>query len=151
MDDMRQVMAAVAVFEYRFGKANPDVLKAWHAAIGDLDAADAVEAVRRYYAVHTDRIMPGHIRAGVKDIQAERRRHTPAPARALPSPFEQDPELERRSGRGAESARQALGPVLELIAAKQAALPSAMDELRALTAGPDSPDDGTVYEGEVVR
>ncbi|MFI7073602.1 hypothetical protein [Micromonospora sediminicola] len=136
LDDMRRVMAAVAVFEYRFGSPNKDVLKAWHAAIGDLAADDAVEAVRRYYAVNTDRIMPGHIRAGVREIAAERRRLAPSEVRALPSRFEDDINREVRMERGSASVREVLGPLLEHVARSRPELPSAMDELRELTAGP---------------
>lgn len=146
LDDMRRVMAAVAVFEYRFGTPNPAVLHAWHSVLADLDADDAVEAVRRYYAVHTDRIMPGHIRAGVMEIRAERRRNQPAPERALPSRFEEDINRDVRMQRGAATARGVLGPLLETIAARQKQLPSAMDELRALTAGPDVVDAEIVGE-----
>ncbi|MFI1194057.1 hypothetical protein ACH4T9_12480 [Micromonospora sp. NPDC020750] len=147
LDDMRRVMAAVAVFEYRFGTPNAAVLQAWHAAIGDLDAGDAVEAVRRYYAVQTDRIMPGHIRQGVNAIRAERRRNQPAPARELPSRFEDDINRKVRMDAGAATLRQVLEPLLGHIAATRPELPSAMNELRALTSAPADLDD--VVKGEV--
>lgn len=148
LDDMRRVLAAVSVFEYRLGNPNLAVLQAWHAVLGDLDVNDALEAVRRYYATQTERIMPGHIRAGVEQIQAERRRHQPAPARALPSRFEEDPGRQQRLERGPATLRQVLGPVLERIAASQQQLPSAMDQLRELT-GPIDFDHA--IEGEVIK
>lgn len=145
--DVARLLGTCALYDYRETSRHDAV--AWYAVIGDLDFEEASEAVRRHYRDSTDRIMPAHLRRIVRQIRDEHR--ASAPARALPSPFEHDPELEQRSGRGAESARQALGPVLELLAAKQAGVPSAMDELRALTAVPDSPDDGVVHEGEVIR
>lgn len=148
LDEMKRVLAAVALAEYRFGTPNRDVLKWWHELIGDLDVDDALEAVRRYYAVHTDRIMPGHIRTGVNEIRAEQRRHQPAPERALPSRFEPDINRDVRMRRGAATAKGVLGPLLETIAARQKALPSAMEELRALTAGPDVID-AEIIEEEV--
>lgn len=148
LDEMKRVMATIAVFDYRFGTPNENVLKGWWHLLADLDVNDAVQAVLRYYAVHTERIMPGHIRAGVEQIQAERRRHQPAPARALPSRFEEDPGRQQRLERGPATLRQVLGPVLERIAASQQQPPSAMDELRALT-GPIDFDHA--IEGEVIK
>lgn len=148
LDETRRVMAAIALYEYRFGNANENVLKGWWDLLSDLDVDDAVLAVRRYYAVHTDRIMPGHIRAGVKDIRAERRQRTPVPERALPSRFEDDINRDVRMERGAATARGVLGPLLETIAARQKQLPTAMDELRALAAGPNVVD-AEVVDGEV--
>lgn len=147
LDEMGRVMAAVAVFEYRFGNPSMDVLQAWHSVLADLDVNDAVEAVRRYYAVNTDRIMPGHIRAGVKEIQAERRRAQPSEVRALPSRFEDDVNREVRMERGAASVKEVLGPLLEHVARSRPELPSAMDQLRELTAAPADLD---TVDGEVV-
>jgi hypothetical protein len=64
--------------------AEPDIL-AWLGAVRDLPYADAREAVAAHYAVSTERIMPGHVRAGVKAIRAERiaRSMIPAPDPAL--------------------------------------------------------------------
>ena len=84
----------------------------------------------------------------VKDIQAERRRHQPSAPRALPSRFEDDINREVRMATGAGSLRQVLEPLLGHIAASRPELPSAMDQLRELTAGPAFGDE--VVEGEVM-
>ncbi|MEU7980495.1 hypothetical protein AB0B63_18425 [Micromonospora sp. NPDC049081] len=149
LDETRRVMAAIALYEYRFGAANENVLKGWWDLLSDLDVDDAVLAVRRYYQVHTDRIMPGHIRAGVKEIRAERRQRTPVPERALPSRFEDDINRRVRMKRGAASTRDVLEALLGEVAGSRPELPSAMDELRALTAGPSVADD--VIDAEVVE
>ena len=144
--DAARVLAACSLYDYRFGQPSKDVVAAWFKALRDLDGDDAVEAVARHYAVSPDRIMPAHVRQGVNAIREERRRREPAPARALPSRFEDDINREVRMERGAASARQVLGPLLEHIATNRPELPSAMDELRQLTAGPAADD---VVDGEV--
>lgn len=48
------------------------VVAAWFAVLGDLDYADAVEALRAHYAATTDWLMPAHIRTRVKAIRAAR-------------------------------------------------------------------------------
>jgi hypothetical protein len=57
-----------------------------------------------------------------------------------------------RVDRGGASARQVLGPLLEHLAERsQRELPSAMQGLRELTAGPQWPaEDDDVVEGEVL-
>lgn len=45
---------------------------AWQSVLGDVDLADAEEAVRRHFAEHTDWLMPAHIRRLVRDIVRER-------------------------------------------------------------------------------
>jgi hypothetical protein len=47
---------------------------AWQAALSDVDAADAMAAVVAHYGHHTNWLMPAHVRAGVDQIQRERRR-----------------------------------------------------------------------------
>jgi hypothetical protein len=150
-DEIVDVLGRCALFDYRFSKPDAKVAVAWFAVLRDLDVNDALEAVVRYYADNTDRIMPAHIRQGVKAIQAERRRHQPAPARELPSRFEEDINRQVRMKQGAASLRQILEPLVGHVAATRPELPSAMDELRALTAGPHIDNDDDPIEGEVIR
>lgn len=145
-DEIADVFAECALYDYRFAKPDVRVAGAWFRVLHDLDLGDALQAVRGYYADNTDRIMPAHIRRGAKAIQEERRRSQPVPERALPSRFEEDINRDVRMERGGASARGVLGPLLETIAARQRQLPSAMDELRALTAGPNVLDAEIVAE-----
>jgi len=71
--DTARILAKAAAFDQRtIGES--DVL-AWHEAIGDLDAADSLAAVARFYATVVDRrIMPGDVRVLAGEIQRERRR-----------------------------------------------------------------------------
>jgi hypothetical protein len=48
-------------------------VRAWHAILGDCDAADVMEAIRRHYAVETTWIMPAHIRLSVGVMVSERK------------------------------------------------------------------------------
>ncbi|QKW15349.1 hypothetical protein [Verrucosispora sp. NA02020] len=148
LDETKRVLAAIAIYEYRFGKPDENVLKGWHKVLADLDVDDAVQAVLRYYADNTERIMPAHIRSGVKAIRAERRRLQPSAPRALPSRFEDDINREVCMERGAASTREVLERLLGHIGASRPELPSAMDELRALTAGP-SVVDAEIVDDEV--
>lgn len=136
------LLSLAAARDYRkIGEA--DVL-AWFEDIGDLEFEDAKVAVSRHYRESTDRIMPAHIRRGVKALRAERARQVPSAARELPSRFEPDINREIRMERGAATVREVLAPLAKHLAERSAALPpSAVEELRAITAGPDwAPEDG---------
>jgi hypothetical protein len=97
-------------------------------------------------------MMPAHVRQGVKAIRKERKRHEPHEARTLPSRFEDDMGRQVRIERGAASARDVLAPLLEHLAARSdaSAAVSALEELRAITAGPGWTADGDV-DSEVSR
>lgn len=70
--DVARVLAKAAAFDLRtIGES--DVM-AWHEALGDLDAADALAAVTRHYRETDDRLMPTHVRRIVGELQRERRR-----------------------------------------------------------------------------
>jgi hypothetical protein len=133
--DAARVLAACALYDNRtVGHADA---AAWYQTIGDLPVDDALEAVARHYRESTERMMPAHVRRIVREIRDERARATPHEARMLPSRFEDDPAREVRASRGAATVREVLAPVVEHLAAKREALPrSAIDELRAITAGP---------------
>ena len=135
--DVARLLAACAMYDYRAVEAED--AEAWFPLIGDLDFEDAMESVRRHYQSLTDRMMPAHVRQGVKAIREERRRREPSEALQLPSRFEEDMGRQVRLERGAASARQVLGPLLEHLAEKsgRAAAVTALDELRAITPGPD--------------
>jgi hypothetical protein len=70
--DMKRVLARASAYDNR----RPDalVVEAWLAAIGDLDPADALDAVVTHYGESTDWIRPGHIRAIVRRVRAARLR-----------------------------------------------------------------------------
>lgn len=134
--DVARLLAHCNLYDNRFGQPSVEVVAAWYKTLNDLDVDDAIEAVARHYSESTERIMPAHIRQGVRAIREERRRNEPAPARALPSRFEDDMGRQVRLKRGVSTIRGVLGPLLEHMAAQRPQLPSAFDELRALTTGP---------------
>lgn len=110
-----------------------DVL-AWFEDIGDLDLADAREAVARHYRESTDRVMPAHIRRLVKMIRDERRREAPHEVRAIAGRFEEDVTRDLRMKRGLSECREVVGAVLERIAAGRDVdqpEPSESDTIRA--------------------
>lgn len=103
--------AAAARDQRTVGEA--DVL-AWHEDLGDLDLADARDALRRHYRESTDRIMPAHVRRLVKIIKDERR--AAGIVRALPpGKHQDDPEREARIAKN----RGKVQAVLQQIAAKR--------------------------------
>jgi hypothetical protein len=70
--EVARVLAKAAAFDQRtVGAAD---VAAWHEAIGDLDAGDALAAVTRHYRSADQRIMPSHLRQLVVEIDRERRR-----------------------------------------------------------------------------
>ncbi|WDZ91163.1 hypothetical protein [Nocardiopsis sp. HUAS JQ3] len=77
--DMSRILARAAAYDGR--RPDSAVLEAWLAAIGDLDPLDALDAVVTHYATSVDWIRPGHVRAIVKRVRAERLRSAD---RALP-------------------------------------------------------------------
>lgn len=71
--DTARVLAKAAAFDQRT-VGDTDVL-AWHDAIGDLDAADALAAVTGFYREVTERrLMPGDVRTLVAEIERDRQR-----------------------------------------------------------------------------
>jgi hypothetical protein len=76
-DDVVDVLTAAAAFDRRtIGEA--DVL-AWHAAIGDLPAADAMTAVIAHYRESRDWLMPSDVVGRVRAVQAARLAAVPDP------------------------------------------------------------------------
>ncbi|MEU5668974.1 hypothetical protein ABZ749_01125 [Micromonospora sp. NPDC047753] len=70
--DIANVLAKAAAFDQRtVGQA--DIL-AWHEALHDLEAVDALAAVTRHYASSEQRLMPVHVRRIALDLARERHR-----------------------------------------------------------------------------
>ena len=71
-------------------------VRAWHAILSDLEAADVMEAIRRHYAETDAWVMPAHIRRAVADIELERARAARrwAPGQAGVAPEDALPEIE---------------------------------------------------------
>lgn len=68
--EVAQVLAKAAAFDRRtVGEA--DVM-AWWEAINDLDVADALVAVTRWYRDRPDWLMPSHLREAVRLVEADR-------------------------------------------------------------------------------
>lgn len=63
-------LALAQAFDNRtVGEVN---VRAWHTVLGDLDAADVMEAIRRHYDHSTEWLMPAHVRRLVDAIRQER-------------------------------------------------------------------------------
>lgn len=134
-----RLLSACAMYDYRTIEEADGL--AWHHVIGDLDFDDAMEAVRRHYQASTDRMMPAHVRQGVRAIREERRRLEPSEARQLPSRFEDDMNREVRMEAGAARVREVLAEITAHLDQRSPAPVSAMEQLRAITAGPQWADD----------
>lgn len=105
------------------------MVAAWHEDLGDLDFADAREALRRHYRESTERVMPAHIRQLVRAIRQERRRGSPHEIRALPSRFEPDATRSVRVREGVARCREVLASVMaRRAAARQADRPTISEE-----------------------
>ena len=90
VQETAEVLAKAALFDFRTVGEN-DVM-AWWEVVGDLDYADAMAAVSRWYRDRSDRLMPSHLREAVALLQADRARaaRLAATESALP-PAEQAP------------------------------------------------------------
>lgn len=65
-----RVLAAAAAFDQRtVGKSD---VAAWHAALGEIEYADARDAVVRHYRATAERVMPVHVIHHAAEIRAER-------------------------------------------------------------------------------
>lgn len=131
--DVVRVLTACAMFDYRH--VSEADAAAWHAVLGDLDVADALEAVRRHYRDSTDRAMPAHIRRQVRGIREERRKAT-SDALGLPSPYEPDMGRQVRMDRGMAGCRTVLAALGAHWSSKAPPPVTAMERLREITAGP---------------
>ena len=88
-DETVDLLTVAAAFDQRtVGEGDA---MAWYAVVGDLDFADARQAVIGHYTDTTDRIMPAHVRQRVKALRRDRlaREIVPAP----------DPEIADEPGR----------------------------------------------------
>lgn len=140
--DAARVLAACMMFDGRQMPDDRDLAKdlalAWFSVIGDLEVADALEAVRRHYMVSRKWAMPVDIRDGVRAIHQEAARLSPEvhEVRQLPSRFEKDVDKTARTERGIGQARTALQQVFEAMALRDGgeAAKSAVEEMRELIA-----------------
>lgn len=133
--EVARLLAACAMYDFRTVE-KPDVA-AWSHVIGDLDYDDAMEAVKRHYQAQTERMMPAHVRQGVKAIREERRRMERSAARELPSVFEEDMNRQVRMQAGSARVREVLAELTAHLDRKSPAPVSAIEQLREITAGPD--------------
>lgn len=75
--DVVELLSVAAAFDQRtVGEFD---VGAWHAAIGDLDLADARTALVDHYRTRRERVMPADIRERVVDIRRARLAAVPDP------------------------------------------------------------------------
>ena len=74
------VLAKIQLGDNRDIDAAGLVLAEWIDSIGDLDFADAVEAVRMHRKLSTAYLLPAHLRENVRLIRSRRERHLRASA-----------------------------------------------------------------------
>jgi hypothetical protein len=94
LEQVAQALGLAQAYDNRtVGEVN---VRAWHAILGDLGAADVMEAIRRHYAEKDEWIMPAHIRRAVERIELEQARAARkwAPGQAGVAPEDALPEIE---------------------------------------------------------
>jgi hypothetical protein len=84
IDQTAAVLAKIQLGDNR--EITPLVIQEWHDTIGDLDYADAVEAVRMHRKDSTGYLMPAHVRENVRVLQRRRERQERIARPALPRP-----------------------------------------------------------------
>lgn len=139
------LLTLAGTYDYRrVGDAD---VEAWLLTLDDIGYEEARLAVLAHYRESTDRLMPAHVRRGVKAIREQRRRTEPHEARQ--SRFDQDMGREVRTARGMATVRQVLEPLAAHLAAKSGdpARLSAVEQLRAITAGPEWVDADAAASG----
>lgn len=70
LSETADLLTAMSAFDRRT-IGDGDVI-AWQAVLSDASFGDCLEAVKRYYAEHTEWMMPAHVRRLVRDIVRER-------------------------------------------------------------------------------
>jgi hypothetical protein len=70
LSETADLLTAMSAFDRRT-IGDGDVI-AWQAVLSDASFGDCLEAVKRYYAEHTEWMMPAHVRRLVRDIVGER-------------------------------------------------------------------------------
>jgi hypothetical protein len=147
-----ELLTLAATYDYRkIGEAD---VEAWHLALDDITIDDAKTAVVAHYRESTDRLMPAHVRQGVRALRALNRRHEPHEIRALPCGFDHDTVRQVQLARGVATVREVLAPVLEHLAERAAETPaarSAVETLREITPGPEWTDAAIAAPGEELQ
>lgn len=128
--DIARLLTKMAAFDQRtIGDAD---VAAWHEVLAGVELPDALQAVARHYAESDKRMMPAHVIQLVRRIRAER--PVPAPPRALPSRFEDDPDREAAMARNRVKTLAVLDLVAERLAARERGEPGPAGPCTALTA-----------------
>lgn len=70
------LLAAASAFDNR--RLTVEQVEAWHGLLGDLDAGDAMAAMKRHFLSSREYLMPVHIAEGVAELHRERAWETPA-------------------------------------------------------------------------
>lgn len=141
MDKSQVVLLLAFAGTYDYRKTGDADVEAWYLAVGDVDFEDAKQAVVTHYRNTDQRMMPFHLRQGVKAIREERKRVEKHANRELPSPFEYDINRQVRMEAGAATAREVLARLTQHLEGRSQPPVSAMEKLRAITAGPDWTDE----------
>lgn len=91
LSEVSMLLAKAALIDNR--TIDPNIVRAWHEAIGHHDAADAMAALYRHRQTSTDWLEPAHINALVPVVRRERMRDglLDRARRALPPPPAQGP------------------------------------------------------------
>jgi hypothetical protein len=133
--DIVLLLAFAGTYDYR--KTGDADVEAWFLAVGDLSFDDAKQAVVAHYRNTDVRMMPFHLRQGVKAIKDERRRAEPSDARELPSRFEDDEDRTDRARRGSAQVHGVIAELAQRMQDRGEHIPGeAMDRLREITDGP---------------
>lgn len=129
------LLTFAATYDHR--KTGEADVEAWYLALDDLPFDDAKAAIVAHYREQTDRIMPAHVRKGVRAIRDERRRLKPSEALQLPSRFEDDEDRTDRARRGSAQVQTVLAELAQRMQDRSENIPDqAMKELREITDGP---------------
>lgn len=121
LSETARLLAAIAAFNNRtIGAAD---VGAWQSVLGDIELADAMEAVRRHYTESTEWLMPAHVRRLIGEIVKARETSPWAPGQYGVPREEAMPEVS-----GPVEVYEVPGPLLDLITQVRAILPDGSRE-----------------------
>lgn len=132
--DVVLLLAFAGTYDYR--KTGDADVEAWHLAVGDLDFEDAKAAIVAHYRGTDQRMMPFHVRQGVKVLHEERRRLEPDVSRRLPSRFETDEERAQRARAGVAQVQDVINQLADRMSHHPRVPEDALEQLRQVAGSP---------------
>lgn len=109
-EQVASLLAYISALDNR--EVTPEQVWAWSPLMAGVDAETALEAVQHHFATSEDYLMPAHVVAFCRERRQRQADAPPSAPRALPSPFEADPDRVHRLVTGSAIVQQTIDSVM---------------------------------------